>query len=161
MCLPAAGWAVQVKLMRSWALVCDVYFLEPQVGAARPPALHCPAAAGAVLPGGCSPALLPARHAFVGFLPLLLSGAMATTAFLHVDIPACAPLPTCWTRLQTRRPDESAQEFAERVQRMIAGEPRCCCCVTVAWLRLRMCADLALHSVYLPDVLRFVSEWPS
>jgi hypothetical protein len=62
LCVSACPWlGLQVKLMRSWALVCDVYFLEPQVGAARRPALPRIAAAGAVLPGGCSHAARP-RH---------------------------------------------------------------------------------------------------
>ena len=41
---------LQSKLMRSWALVCDVYFLEPQVGAAA-----AAAAAGAAAVTGPNP----------------------------------------------------------------------------------------------------------
>lgn len=82
-----------VKLMRSWALVCDVYFLEPQ----------------ARLMGACSGLLWLAGESLNTCLSALKHGP-------DPQNPARpAPPP------QNRRPDETAQQFAERVQRMIAG----------------------------------------
>ena len=79
--------------MRSWALVCDVYFLAPQVG-------------WWALLGTRMPRAGPAARQSCGRVP---------TACRLRRLPC---------PLQARRPGESAKEFAERVQRLIAAKGR-------------------------------------
>lgn len=102
------------KLMRSWALVCDVYFLAPQARGE----------------GGWQVAVLPFPNADRCWCLLRQTLRRTPTALHPHTMPSRhrPPPPPKRTNQphpptlppQTKRADETSQQFAERVQAMIA-----------------------------------------